>query len=75
MGMWVTAYTFAYIFMCRIHVQTLFTDLRNMAVKCLDTYAVAYSHLISDFTSDALIILIPIPFVSNDIFRNTNLDN
>jgi hypothetical protein len=45
-------------------VQTLFTSPENLAAKCVDTFMVGYSHSISDFISDALILVIPIPLVS-----------
>ncbi|KAF2187321.1 hypothetical protein K469DRAFT_725367 [Zopfia rhizophila CBS 207.26] len=63
-GMWTTSYTFAFVFMCRIDVQVLFTDPESMIQKCVNTLMFAYSYSISDFISDVLIILIPIPFVS-----------
>ena len=34
------------------------------AIYCVDTLRVGYSYAISDFISDMIIILIPIPFVS-----------
>jgi uncharacterized membrane protein len=61
---WSLSYVFAFVFMCRKDVQTLFTSTENAVAKCVNTFAVGYSHSISDFITDALIILIPIPFVS-----------
>ncbi|KAL1601466.1 hypothetical protein SLS60_006381 [Paraconiothyrium brasiliense] len=60
---WALSWIFAFVFMCRLSVQTLFTSPENLEAKCVDTFMVGYSHSISDFVSDALIILIPIPFV------------
>ncbi|KAK7182982.1 hypothetical protein PSPO01_11081 [Paraphaeosphaeria sporulosa] len=60
---WSISWIFAFVFMCRKDVQTLFTNPENLTAKCVDTFAVGYSHSISDFITDALILLIPIPFV------------
>ncbi|KAF2119247.1 hypothetical protein BDV96DRAFT_642284 [Lophiotrema nucula] len=60
---WAISWTFAFIFMCGKEVQTLFTNPENLLKYCVDTLAVGYSHAISDFITDALIILIPIPFI------------
>lgn len=63
-GMWSTSFVFTLIFMCGTQIQTLFTELENMAIRCTDTYAVGYGLSVSGFISDTLIIIIPIPYVS-----------
>ncbi|KAF1973174.1 hypothetical protein BU23DRAFT_507193 [Bimuria novae-zelandiae CBS 107.79] len=60
---WALSWIFAFVFMCRRNVQTLFTSPENLAANCVDTLAVGYGHSVSDFITDALIIVIPIPFV------------
>jgi hypothetical protein len=62
-GMWSASYIFAFIFMCRQDVEVLFMDPTILVQKCVDTLKLGYSYAISDFITDALIILIPIPFV------------
>ncbi|KAF2278032.1 uncharacterized protein EI97DRAFT_432117 [Westerdykella ornata] len=63
MGLWATSYTFAFMFMCKGNFEILFTDLLAVMEQCVNTFMVGYSCSISDFISDALIVLIPIPFV------------
>lgn len=64
MGLWAASFTFAFMFMCKGKFEILFTDLMAVMVQCVDTFMVGYSCSISDFVCDALIILIPLPFVS-----------
>lgn len=70
-GMWSASYVFAFIFMCRQDVEVLFMDPSVLMQKCVDTLMVGYSYAISDFITDALIILIPIPFVRIHIQQDT----
>ncbi|KAF2728222.1 hypothetical protein EJ04DRAFT_556908 [Polyplosphaeria fusca] len=59
---WGISYTFAFIFMCKGDT-ILFISIPESAEICNDTFMIGYSCVISDFIMDALIILIPIPFV------------
>ncbi|KAF2258878.1 hypothetical protein CC78DRAFT_477090 [Lojkania enalia] len=61
--MWAISYTFTFIFMCKGDFNVLFYDLLAVQEKCVDTFKVGYSFSISDFVSDVLILLIPIPFI------------
>jgi hypothetical protein len=51
--------------MCKGKFELLFTDLEATMTQCVDTFKVGYSCSISDFVGDALILLIPLPFVSS----------
>jgi hypothetical protein len=64
-GLWAASYTFAFMFMCKGKFEILFTDLMATMIQCVDTFKVGYSCSISDFVGDALILLIPLPFVSS----------
>lgn len=62
---WSVAYTFTFIFMCGTRFDVLVGESEDdPAIYCVDTLMVGYSYAISDFISDMIIILIPIPFVS-----------
>jgi hypothetical protein len=63
MGLWAVSFTFTFIFMCKGKFELLFTDLMAVMVQCVDTFKVGFSCSISDFVGDALILLIPLPFV------------
>jgi hypothetical protein len=63
-ALWSVSFTFTFMFMCKGKFEVLFYDLMAVMVECVDTFKVGYSCSISDFVGDALIILIPIPFVS-----------
>ncbi|ORY19203.1 hypothetical protein BCR34DRAFT_582383 [Clohesyomyces aquaticus] len=62
-GMWATAYTFAFMLPCMPDIQVYFVDPENWATKCVNTLMLGYSYAISDFITDILVILIPIPFI------------
>lgn len=62
---WSFIYTFTFIFMCGTRFDVLVGESEDdPAIYCVDTLKVGYSYAISDFISDVIIILIPIPFVS-----------
>lgn len=64
-SLWSASYVFAFIFMCRKDVYVLFSaEPADLLKRCVNTLAVGYSYSISDFVTDGLIILIPMPFVS-----------
>ena len=65
-AMWSVSYIFAFMFMCRKDIQVLFMNPELLQQKCVDTFMVGYSYSISDFMSDGLILLIPLPFVSHE---------
>lgn len=63
-GTWAGAFLFTFVFMCGTSVQVLFIAPEEMIQRCVNTLMVGYSYSISDFISDGLILLIPVPFVS-----------
>ncbi|KAF2120407.1 hypothetical protein BDV96DRAFT_595941 [Lophiotrema nucula] len=63
-AMWSVVYTFTFTFMCGTRFDVLVGESEDdPAIYCVDTLKVGYSYAISDFISDAIIILIPIPFI------------
>ncbi|KAF2726542.1 hypothetical protein EJ04DRAFT_396744, partial [Polyplosphaeria fusca] len=62
-GMWAIAYTFAFMLPCMPNIQVYFVNPDNWIYECIDTLTLGYSYAISDFISDALVILIPVPFI------------
>ncbi|KAF2726648.1 hypothetical protein EJ04DRAFT_452918 [Polyplosphaeria fusca] len=63
-GMWAVAFTFTYMFMCGVDYDIMWNaETQVVLQKCVNTFMVAYSHSISDFITDALVILIPLPFI------------
>lgn len=65
-GLWAGVSMLVFIFMCGTSFQTLFQSIpADLALKCVDTLKVGWQYAISDFVSDGLIVLIPIPFVGS----------
>ncbi|KAF2634357.1 hypothetical protein P280DRAFT_511958 [Massarina eburnea CBS 473.64] len=55
-GTWAASFTVAFIFACGV-------DPEHMVERCSKGYTVSYWYAISDFISDILIVLVPIPFL------------
>jgi hypothetical protein len=66
-SLWAGAFTLTFLSMCKGSWQVLFTDIEAALEKCVDTLELGFSLAISDFITDALIIVIPIPFVSVEV--------
>lgn len=66
--LWSIGYTFTIMFMCKGRFRILFTDLIATMEYCINILLVGYSYAISGFVIDALIILVPLPFVSERNF-------
>lgn len=65
MAMWTLAYTFAYVFACGTDLNiTWHAAPKWVQESCVNTFMLAYSHRISDFVTDFVVITIPLPFVS-----------
>jgi hypothetical protein len=64
-AIWSVVYIFTFIFMCGTRFDVLVGESEDdPSIYCVDMLKVGYSYAISDFISDAIIVLIPIPFVS-----------
>ncbi|CAI6312954.1 unnamed protein product [Periconia digitata] len=62
-ALWAITFDLAFIWMCKGDFNAAFGPPAEVAEKCIDAPLLAYIFSISDFITDALIILIPIPFV------------
>jgi hypothetical protein len=63
-ALWTIGYTVTLMFMCKGRFEILFTDLMATMAYCMNILIVGYSYAVSDFILDAIIILLPLPFVS-----------
>jgi hypothetical protein len=66
-ALWATGYTITLIFMCKGRFEILWSDLIAMMDYCMNILKVGYSYAVSDFILDALIIMLPLPFVSETV--------
>ncbi|KAH7127177.1 hypothetical protein B0J11DRAFT_558562 [Dendryphion nanum] len=61
--LWSAAFCFALMWMCKGDFQAAFQPPAVAASKCVDAPLLGYAFAVSDFISDALIILLPMPFI------------
>ena len=61
--LWAAGFCLTFICMCKGRWNVLFIDIDAALQQCLDTLTYGYALAISDFVGDAIIILIPLPFV------------
>lgn len=62
-SLWAGGFALTFLFMCKGDWRVLFVDIEAALEKCVDTLELGYALAISDFITDALIIIIPLPFV------------
>jgi hypothetical protein len=64
--LWTVGYTFAKLFQCGSHSfeRRPFYDFDYSTAVCVDTLKLGFSFAITDFITECLIALIPIPLVS-----------
>lgn len=67
-SLWAGGFTLTFLSMCKGDWQVLFIDIEATLEKCVDTLELGYALAISDFITDALIIIIPLPFVSIEVW-------
>jgi hypothetical protein len=61
---WGLSFTFALVFLCRGHFEPeIYSDAAVSAVQCNNGLDVGYSYAITDFITDVLILLFPIPLI------------
>lgn len=61
---WGLSFTCALVFLCRGNFESeIYSDAAVAAVKCNKGLYVGYSFAITDFVTDALILLFPVPLV------------
>ena len=64
MALWGAGFTLAFTLMCKWNFRAAFGEWSLLAKDCINTQSLYYGFIWSDFLSDALTIIIPIPFVS-----------
>jgi len=62
-GLLASVSMFMFMFMCGKDSKVFFETPELIAEKCVDTLKVGWLYAVADFTSDGIIILIPLPFV------------
>jgi hypothetical protein len=62
---WDLGFTLTMIFACRSNFSAHWATVtaKEITVKCINTFLMMYALSISDFVTDALILLIPIPMI------------
>jgi len=60
---WTVAYWFAHLFMCGTNFNAFWSSFEDLRTKCIDTFKMLYSFCITDFITDALILIIPLLLV------------
>ncbi|KAI6784069.1 plasma membrane protein Pth11-like protein [Emericellopsis cladophorae] len=63
MVLWSIAFCFGTIFECGTDFGVIWGPTMAMVEKCVDTMLMIYAFCISDFITDAIIILIPVPLI------------
>ena len=64
--LWTIAFLFAEIFQCGAYVPKNWGPLID-AVHCADPYKISNGLFVSDFLTDFLVLILPIPIVGNDL--------
>jgi hypothetical protein len=63
MALWSVAFCFGTVFECGTNFGIIWGPTLTMIQKCVDTMLMIYAFCISDFITDAIIILIPVPLI------------
>ena len=62
---WTLAFTVAFFFMCRTEFSVIWSTLDDTIMKCVNTATLTVGFVFSDFIMDVLILVLPIPKVSD----------
>jgi hypothetical protein len=62
--MWAVAFCFAQFFSCKANVSNAWNTTKSLATKCINTKKQAFAFATSDFITDFIILVVPIPMVS-----------
>ncbi|KAF1955639.1 hypothetical protein CC80DRAFT_415320 [Byssothecium circinans] len=65
-AIWATGFCLAFMFACRGHFSAWWTSAISLITNCVNTLELLFSFAISDFLTDAIVILLPIPLVIAD---------
>lgn len=66
-AIWIAGFCFTFMFACKGDFDAWWHSALSLMTKCIDTLILLYAYAISDFISDVIIILIPIPSVSQSM--------
>lgn len=63
-GMWSISFFFANLFACGTRFSAYWGSTIDLITKCVKTLKLLYGLSVSDFVTDLIIIITPMPFVS-----------
>lgn len=61
--LWMLAYWFVHLFTCGTNFSAFWSTFEDLATKCIESLKMEYSFTITDFVTDFIILVIPIPLV------------
>ena len=61
---WMISFFFAYMFICGSHPSVYWESIKASSAHCFKTRVALNGFAISDFLTDAIVLLLPIPMVS-----------
>ncbi|KAB8290714.1 hypothetical protein EYC80_008353 [Monilinia laxa] len=62
-GLWNLAFWFSFIFACRGHFSAWWGSTIDLISQCVATFNLLYALSITDFVTDAIVLLIPLPLL------------
>ena len=66
-AMWAVAFFFALLFACRLHFFAIWTNAQNLLLNCVNTIKLGEGWVISDFITDIVTLVIPLPMVNDSL--------
>jgi len=61
--LWMIAYWLVHLFICGTNFSAFWTSFEALRTQCIETLKMEYSFSITDFVSDFVILIIPLPLV------------
>ncbi|KAL5114215.1 hypothetical protein ACEQ8H_007917 [Pleosporales sp. CAS-2024a] len=62
-GLWTGGFCFALMFACKGHFTAWWTPAVDLLTKCVHTVELVFAFVVSDFLSDCIILILPIPMI------------
>lgn len=60
---WMVSFFFAYLFACKGHFDAWWQSYHTLLTKCVDANNLLVGMSASDMTTDAIVLLLPLPMV------------
>ena len=60
-AVWTVSFCFAFMFSCKGHSSAWWTSASSLITNCVNTLELLFAFAISDFVTDIIVIVIPIP--------------